>query len=133
MQQPATFELAVDLKMAKMLGLTVPARPCRRGDRMSKRAFLRYAPATAAFVVTAFMGLLVGTAAAPAADALTATDWEYLKTIGYDEHSFALEAATKRQRNRLHRLINDRRLSDTKKANLIDSYLKAIPIGAVPK
>jgi hypothetical protein len=37
------------------------------------------------------------------------------------------------QQKRLHKLINNPRLSDTRKANLIDSYIKAIPIGAVPK
>jgi hypothetical protein len=101
---------------------------------MMRRELIRYAtPTTGVSAVIALVGLLVGTAAVSAADALTTTDWQYLKTIGYDEHSYALEAATKGQRKRLHKLINNLRLSDTRKANLIDSYLKAIPIGAVPK
>ena len=92
-----------------------------------------YKPIVGMFPAIILAALLVGTVPVAATDFLTATDWQYLKTIGYDEHSYALETATKGQRKRLHKLINNRRLSDTRKANLIDNYLKAIPIGAVPK
>src|SRR5262249_57341738 len=107
----------------------------RRGcDGRRQRQFNRQPiPTVGMYAGCVLMGRLVGTTAVSAADALTATDWQYLKAIGYDEHSYALEAATKGQRKRLHKLINNRRLSDTRKANVIDSYLKAIPIGAVPK
>ena len=90
-------------------------------------------PTRSMMVGIALMGLLVGTIAVPAADALTAGDWQYLRRIGYEEHSYALEAASKGQRKHLHKLINNPRLSDARKANLIDIYLKALPIGAVPK
>jgi len=101
---------------------------------MRRREFIKHPTPTVGMIAAiALMGLLVSTTAVSAADSLTATDWQYLKTIGYDEHSYALETATKGQRKRLHKLINNRRLSDTRKANLIDNYLKAIPIGAVPK
>jgi hypothetical protein len=99
---------------------------------MRRREFNNYHGSTVGMMAgIALMGLLVG--AVSAADALTAGDWQYLRRIGYDEHSYALEAASKGQRKHLHKLINNPRLSDTRKANIIDIYLKALPIGAVPK
>ena len=71
-----------------------------------------------------------GTHPAFAADALTLPDRQFLNAIGFDEHSFALEKATKGQRRHLHRLINNRRLSHARKLDLINSYLIAIGIGA---
>ena len=72
----------------------------------------------------------LGTHPAFAADALTLPDRQFLNGIGYDEHSFALEKATKGQQRHLHRLINNRRLSHARKLELINSYLIAIGIGA---
>ena len=101
---------------------------------MRRREFTNHRrPRAGMMAGIALMGLLVGTIAVSAADALTAGDWQYLRRIGYDEHSYALEAASKGQRKYLHKLINNPRLSDTRKANLIDIYLKTLPVGAVPK
>jgi len=82
---------------------------------------------------TILIGLFVGTTRLSAADALSPTDWQYLRTIGYDEHSYALERATKGQRKRLHKLIDNRKLSAKRKLDLINSYLLAISVEAVPK
>ncbi len=65
---------------------------------------------------TMFLGIvlaviLFGANGVFAADALTATDWQYLRSIGYEEHSYALDLATKGQRKYLHKLINKPRLS----------------------
>jgi len=85
------------------------------------------------FAASVLAALLMGTGGAAAAEPLTASDRQYLKTIGYDEHTYGLERATKGQRKRLHKIINDPRLSEARKADLIGNYLAAIPIGAVPK
>ena len=68
-----------------------------------------------------------------AADTLTATDLEYLRSIGYEEHSYALDKATKGQRKLLHKLINKPRISTKRKLDLINSYLMAVGIEALPK
>jgi hypothetical protein len=85
------------------------------------------------FSAVVLAALLTGTAGVSAAEPLTASDWQYLKTIGYDEHSYGLERATKGQRKRLHKIINNRRLSEARKGDMIGAFLSAIPIGAVPK
>jgi hypothetical protein len=85
------------------------------------------------FAAVVLAALFIGTAGAPAAEPLTASDRQYLKAIGYDEHTYGLERATKGQRKRLHKIINNPRLSEARKADLIGNFLAAIPIGAVPK
>jgi hypothetical protein len=48
-----------------------------------------------------------GTGRVCADDVLTAGDWQYLRSIGYEEQSSALErTSTKGQRKYLHKLIN---------------------------
>jgi hypothetical protein len=85
------------------------------------------------FLGIAFAVMLFGTSGVFAADALTATDWEYLRSIGYEEHSYALDKATKGQRKLLHKLINKPRISTKRKLDLINSYLMAVGIGTLPK
>ncbi len=99
------------------------------------------------FAVMAF-----GTRGVSAADALTATDWQYLRsigyeeqsyaldkatkgqrTIGYEEQSYALDKATKGQRKYLHKLINKPKIGTKLKTDLINSYLMAIGIETLPK
>ena len=92
-----------------------------------------YKPIVGMFPAIILAALLVGTVPVAATDFLTATDWQYLRTIGYDEHSYALERATKGQRKRLHKLIDNRKLSAKRKLDLINSYLLAISVEAVPK
>jgi hypothetical protein len=87
---------------------------------------------------TMFLGIvlatiLFGTSGVFAADALTATDWQYLKSIGYEEHSYALDQATKGQRKYLHKLINKPKLSTKRRMDLTNGYLMAIGIGTLPK
>lgn len=73
---------------------------------------------------------LIGVPRGSAAEALTAADREYLKNLGYEEHAFSLEKATKGQRRYLHRVINSRRISQGRKVELINNYLIAIGIEA---
>jgi hypothetical protein len=89
--------------------------------------------AVAIFLGIVFAIVSFGGRGASAADALTATDWQYLRSIGYEEHSDALDKATKGQRRYLHRLINKPRIGAQMKMNLINSYLMAIGIGTLPK
>jgi hypothetical protein len=96
-----------------------------------------YKAGTAA-AVTMFLGIvfsviLFGTSGVSAADALTTTDWQYLRSIGYEEHSYALDQATKGQQKYLHKLINKPKLSTKRKMDLISGYLMAIGIGTLPK
>ena len=78
--------------------------------------------------------LFFGTGRVFADDVLTAGDWQYLRSIGYEEQSSALErSSTKGQRKYLHELINRPGISAKKKMDLIGSYLTAIGIGTVPK
>jgi hypothetical protein len=82
-----------------------------------------------------FLGIIVVTSllfstTGGAADTLTATDWQYLKLIGYEDRSYALEKATKGQLKHLHKLINNRRISTQRKLDLVNSYLFAIGIEA---
>ena len=92
-----------------------------------------YKPIVGMFPAIILAALLVGTVPVAATDFLTATDWQYLKSLGYDEHADALEKATKGQRKHLHKLINNRRISVQRKIDLVSGYLMAMPIGAVPK
>jgi len=85
------------------------------------------------FLGGVFAVILFGTSGGSAADALTATDWQYLRSIGYEEHSYALDEATKGQRKHLHKLINRPRITTKRKLDLINSYLMAIGIGTLPK
>jgi hypothetical protein len=84
----------------------------------------------------ACLGLLVtfilgaNTAFVVAAEFLTTTDWRYLKSLGYEEHAYAFERATRGQRKHLHKLINSQRYTATRKRELIDSYLFAIGLEA---
>ena len=96
-ESPTRYYLLVNRKTAA--GVTVPTGILIRGRgyRMSWREFIRRpAPTAGLFAVIALTGLLTGPTGASAADALTATDWQYLKTIGYDEHSYALENSDQR-------------------------------------
>ena len=93
----------------------------------------RGAAAAAMFLGGVFAVILFGTSGGSAADALTATDWQYLTSIGYDEHSYALDEATKGQRKYLHKLINKPRITTKRKLDLINGYLMAIGIGTLPK
>jgi hypothetical protein len=93
----------------------------------------RGAAAAAMFLGIVFAVVPFGTRNVSAADALTATDWQYLKSIGYEEHSDALDKATKGQRRYLHKLINKPRIGTKLKTDLINSYLMAIGIGTLPK
>jgi hypothetical protein len=93
----------------------------------------RGAAAAAMFLGIVCAAMPLATRSVSAADALTATDWQYLKSIGYEEHSDALDKATKGQRRYLHRLINKPRIGAQLKMNLINSYLMAIGIGTLPK
>jgi len=78
--------------------------------------------------------LLFGTNGVSADDVLTASDRQYLSSIGYEEQSNALErSSTKGQRKYLHKLINRPKISAKRKMNLVSSYLTAIGIGTVPK
>ena len=77
--------------------------------------------------------LLLRTSDVSAADALTTTDWQYLRSMGYEEESYALDQATKGQRKHLHKLINKPKISTTRRRDLINSYLMAIGIGTSPK
>jgi hypothetical protein len=74
--------------------------------------------------------LLFGANAAFAVDALTATDRQYLKSMGHEEHSYALEKATRGQQKHLHKLINNRKMTTQRKVDLINSYLTAIGVEA---
>ena len=47
-EQPTKFELIINLKAAKMLGLAVATRPRRRGDRVKRRTFITLLCGTAA-------------------------------------------------------------------------------------
>jgi hypothetical protein len=89
--------------------------------------------AATVFLGIAFAVMLFGTCGVSAADALTTTDWQYLGSIGYEEHSYALGQATKGQRKYLHKLINKPRLNTKRKMDLINSYLMAVGIGTLPK
>jgi hypothetical protein len=51
------------------------------------------------FVGGVFAVILFGTSGGSAADALTATDWQYLRSIGYEEHSYALDEQPKDNEN----------------------------------
>jgi hypothetical protein len=93
----------------------------------------RGAAAAAMFLGIVFAAAPFGTCGVSAADALTATDWQYLRSIGYEEHSDALDKATKGQRKYLHKLINKPRIGTKMKTDLINSYLMAIGIGTLPK
>ena len=93
----------------------------------------RAAAAAAMFLGIVFAVVPLGTRGVSAADALTATDWQYLRSIGYEEHSDALDKATKGQRKYLHKLINRPRIGTKMKTDLINSYLMAIGIGTLPK
>jgi hypothetical protein len=77
------------------------------------------------------MSLLLGAANIGfAAEFLTAADWQFLKSLGYEEHSDAFEKATRGQRKHLHRLINNQKYSAQRKRELINSYLFAVGVGA---
>jgi hypothetical protein len=89
--------------------------------------------AAAMFLGAVFAVMPFGTCGVSAADALTATDWQYLKSIGYEEHSYALDTATKGQRKYLHKLINKPKIGAKLKTDLINSYLMAIGIETLPK
>ena len=91
------------------------------------------AAAAAMFLGVVFAVVPFGTRGVSAADALTATDWQYLRSIGYEEHSYALDKATKGQRKYLHGLINKPRIGTKMKMDLINSYLMAIGIETLPK
>ena len=73
---------------------------------------------------------LIGATRGSAAETLTAADRQYLKNLGYEEHAFALEKATKGQRRYLHRVINSPRIGQARKVELIKNYLIAIGIEA---
>ena len=89
--------------------------------------------AAAMFLGIVFAVMPFGTRGVSAADALTATDWQYLRSIGYEEQSYALDKATKGQRKYLHKLINKPKIGTKLKTDLINSYLMAIGIETLPK
>src|SRR6266498_1001372 len=101
----------------------------RNGERMQNMRRRRFLATTLLLPI-----LLFGTNGISADDVLTASDRQYLSSIGYEEQSNALErSSTKGQRKYLHKLINRPKISAKKKMNLVSSYLTAIGIGTVPK
>src|ERR1700674_386860 len=97
------------------------------GPRASPAAMIgtgrRGAAAAAMFLGIVFAVVPFGTRGVSAADTLTPTDWQYLRSIGYEEHSDALDKATKGQRKYLHKLINKPRIGTKMNTDLINSYL----------
>jgi hypothetical protein len=87
---------------------------------------------TASKMAVACLGVIVTslfwTTASLAVDFLTAADWQYLQSVGYEKYSYAFEKAAKGQQKHLHKLINNQRISNRRKLDLINSYIFAIGV-----